>query len=52
MEPVDPQEAPDYYKVIKDPMGKSLKIHLIFSSPLVMKYILFLTLINGKCRSC
>lgn len=21
MEPVDPEEAPDYYKVIKDPMG-------------------------------
>lgn len=22
MEPVDPTEAPDYYKVIKEPMGK------------------------------
>lgn len=22
MEPVDPHEAPDYYRVIKDPMGK------------------------------
>lgn len=22
MEPVDPNEAPDYYKVIKEPMGK------------------------------
>lgn len=22
MEPVDPHEAPDYYKVIKEPMGK------------------------------
>jgi len=22
MEPVDPKEAPDYYKVIKEPMGK------------------------------
>lgn len=22
MEPVDPGEAPDYYRVIKDPMGK------------------------------
>lgn len=22
MEPVDPEEAPDYYKVIKEPMGK------------------------------
>lgn len=22
MEPVDPDEAPDYYKVIKEPMGK------------------------------
>lgn len=22
MEPVDPDEAPDYYRVIKDPMGK------------------------------
>lgn len=21
MEPVDPEEAPDYYKVIKEPMG-------------------------------
>lgn len=21
MEPVDPNEAPDYYKVIKEPMG-------------------------------
>ena len=24
IEPVDPTEAPDYYKVIKEPMGKSL----------------------------
>lgn len=24
MEPVDPREAPTYYKVIKEPMGKSL----------------------------
>lgn len=24
MEPVDPHEAPDYYKVIKEPMGKYL----------------------------
>lgn len=23
MEPVDPDEAPDYYKVIKEPMGKN-----------------------------
>lgn len=23
MEPVDPTEAPDYYKVIKEPMGKT-----------------------------
>lgn len=22
MEPVDPNEAPDYYKVIKEPMGE------------------------------
>lgn len=22
MEPVDPHEAPDYYRVIKDPMGE------------------------------
>lgn len=26
MEPVDPNEAPDYYKVIKEPMGKSALI--------------------------
>lgn len=25
MEPVDPNEAPDYYKVIKEPMGKRHK---------------------------
>lgn len=25
MEPVDPEEAPDYYKVIKDPMGMSFE---------------------------
>lgn len=25
MEPVDPAEAPDYYKVIKEPMGKDTK---------------------------
>lgn len=24
MEPVDPNEAPDYYKVIKEPMGKNI----------------------------
>lgn len=24
MEPVDPNEAPDYYKVIKEPMGKCM----------------------------
>lgn len=24
MEPVDPNEAPDYYKVIKEPMGNLL----------------------------
>lgn len=22
MEPVDPEEAPDYYNVVKEPMGK------------------------------
>lgn len=26
MEPVDPHEAPDYYRVIKDPMGKWIRI--------------------------
>jgi len=26
MEPVDPNEAPDYYKVIKEPMGKNFMI--------------------------
>lgn len=25
MEPVDPNEAPDYYKVIKEPMGTGLR---------------------------
>lgn len=30
MEPVDPNEAPDYYKVIKEPMGKDFFIHSIF----------------------
>jgi len=34
MEPVDPNEAPDYYKVIKEPMGKydSLTILFLFKS--------------------
>lgn len=27
MEPVDPNEAPDYYKVIKEPMGKYHDYH-------------------------
>lgn len=27
MEPVDPNEAPDYYKVIKEPMGKYQDYH-------------------------
>lgn len=32
MEPVDPNEAPDYYKVIKEPMGKYLLLlHKHFS---------------------
>ena len=26
MEPVDPNEAPDYYKVIKEPMGKLMSL--------------------------
>ena len=26
MEPVDPNEAPDYYKVIKEPMGKNISM--------------------------
>lgn len=30
MEPVDPAEAPDYYKVIKEPMGKTIQLLLIF----------------------
>jgi len=25
-EPVDPKEVPDYYAVIKEPMGKSTRI--------------------------
>lgn len=25
MEPVDPREAPTYYKIIKEPMGQYLK---------------------------
>jgi len=28
MEPVDPNEAPDYYKVIKQPIGKVFSIIL------------------------
>lgn len=31
MEPVDPNEAPDYYKVIKEPMGKlTLYIYIYY----------------------
>jgi len=26
LEPVDPNDAPDYYGVIKEPMGKCLRI--------------------------
>lgn len=31
MEPVDPNEAPDYYKVIKEPMGKYHKYKTILN---------------------
>lgn len=31
MEPVDPNEAPDYYKVIKEPMGKKKQLTVLFS---------------------
>jgi len=31
MEPVDPNEAPDYYKVIKEPMGKYFVINIYIS---------------------
>lgn len=31
MEPVDPNEAPDYYKVIKEPMGKLIKFFTLFT---------------------
>lgn len=31
MEPVDPNEAPDYYKVIKEPMGKCGKMRFLFA---------------------
>lgn len=27
LEPVDPNDAPDYYGVIKEPMGKSISGH-------------------------
>lgn len=30
MEPVDPNEAPDYYKVIKEPMGK-LTLYILYN---------------------
>lgn len=28
LEPVDPNDAPDYYGVIKEPMGKSISLEL------------------------
>lgn len=44
MEPVDPTEAPDYYKVIKEPMGKYYFLHFtcfqIFGT-LVFKHTVF-----------
>lgn len=36
MEPVDPNEAPDYYKVIKEPMGEYHNLYItsvIYLSP-------------------
>jgi hypothetical protein len=33
MEPVDPNEAPDYYKVIKEPMGKFAANFTVLSVP-------------------
>lgn len=31
MKPVDPVEAPDYYKVIKEPMGKEISLDKILT---------------------
>lgn len=37
MEPVDPDEAPDYYRVIKDPMGNFQCFFFFFVTFLSMK---------------
>lgn len=44
MDPVDPEEAPDYYKVIKEPMGKRTavciqEINLIMFPPTDLKKV-------------
>jgi len=31
MDPVDPHEAPDYYNVVKEPMGKDTSLQLIYN---------------------
>jgi hypothetical protein len=30
-DPVDPRDVPDYYDIIKDPMGKSVSIGFFFN---------------------
>lgn len=40
MEPVDPNEAPDYYKVIKEPMG-TLFLIVDFFGKLKLKITIF-----------
>lgn len=35
MEPVDPREAPTYYKVIKEPMGKNKRILCLFKITII-----------------
>lgn len=43
MEPVDPREAPTYYKVIKEPMGK-IWLFTLYNGELILLFVL-------KCES-
>lgn len=44
MEPVDPHEAPDYYNVVKEPMGIKKPGHLHFFNYLNKKKLFFIDL--------
>lgn len=52
MEPVDPNEAPDYYKVIKEPMGKYSVCysHFIIKVILLTFFFFFLDLQTIELR--